>query len=471
MYVPIVKPIGSHSTIPMKTAALTLVAVFLTLLSTGKALFAQEATSSAQNDTLPVLTLDQAVKMAMDNNRLVKEARLEAEKYDFRVHTIRTRRRPEFHLSVLEGELMTPPEATFRKGVFGTYPTIGPVPGVDTKVKTPATLSTFALAFVNQPLTQQYKIGLGIRAQEIGQAIAKEDVRAERQKIAAEVRSAYVSLVATETGVLAERKAVETLREAKATAERYFAQHAILKAELLQVDARLAKEEYQLSLAENGLATQSEHLNQLLGRNVLTAFRTEAVPEENQAGLTLAEARQRAIENRPEVRQAHLKEQQAEYGRRIAKAAYIPDVSFSVFYLGIHSIDVVPTTTAAAGVYLSWEPFDWGRRRDEVEEAKKTLQQANIGISEIESQIAVEVGMRYRAWNEKLLLLRAKRAAQEAAREELRVTSNRFKENATLLKDFLQAQAQSAGADYQYQESLSQYWSALADLHKAMGEE
>jgi hypothetical protein len=41
---------------------------------------------------------------------------------------------------------------------------------------------------------QQYKMGLGIHSTELGRDIAGEDVRAERQKIAAEVRSSYFIL-------------------------------------------------------------------------------------------------------------------------------------------------------------------------------------------------------------------------------------------------------------------------------------
>jgi hypothetical protein len=55
------------------------------------------------------------------------------------------------------------------------------------------------------------------------------------------------------------------------------------------------------------------------------------------------------------MRQALLKELQAEYDRRIAKAAYIPDLNFIVGYLGIRSIELVPNNVAAAGLYLSWE--------------------------------------------------------------------------------------------------------------------
>src|SRR5450755_2109196 len=234
-------------------------ALLLTLL-----VFALPSRSLAQQATqdIPLLTLDDAVSIALSNNRLIKNSALEAQKYDFQVSTMRSKRLPHFQFSVLGGELLQSFDFTFAKGVFGTYPGIGPLPSTDAKVHTPARLTAYLTGSMDIPLSQQYKIGLGIRATELGREIAKEDVREERQKIAAEVRSAYVDLVATQAAVDAAGEAVKTLQEALRVTLRYIAEKTVLKGDALQVDARLAKAKYDLSVAENGLATQHEHLNQ-----------------------------------------------------------------------------------------------------------------------------------------------------------------------------------------------------------------
>src|SRR5579864_4174437 len=271
---------------------------------------------------VPLLTLDDAVSIALSNNRLVKNSVLEAQKFDFQVSTIRSRRLPHFQFSALGGELLQPFDFTFAKGAFGTYPSTGPIPSTDAKVHTPARLSAFLNGSIDLPLTQQYKIGLGIRATQLGRDIAKEDVRAERQKIAAEVRSAYFELVAAQAAVDATREGVRTLEEAQRVTLRYVAEKTVLRGDELEVDARLTKAQYQLSVAENGLATQHEHLNQLLARDLATPFRVDFMPEEDTTTVTLEEARHQASQNRPEIHQAHLKEKEANYDRRIAKAEY-----------------------------------------------------------------------------------------------------------------------------------------------------
>jgi outer membrane protein TolC len=449
--------------------AYLLMVFILSAFTWPKASSAQERSDTDSQE--PLLTIDEAVTLALQQNRLVKNSVLESEKYDFQVSTARSRRKPQFQFSMLGGELLRPFDFTFPKGAFGTYPGVGPIPGTEAKVHTPAVFTTYLTGSIDQPLTQQYKIGLGIHLTELGREIAREDVRAERQKIAAEVRNAYFNLFAVQASVDAAREAVKTFEEAQRVTVQYVSEKTVLRADALEVDARLAKSRYDLSVSENSLETQREALNQLLGRDLSASFRVDFIPEQGGSDLTLDSARQEASANRPETRQAHLKEKQAEYDRRLAKAQYIPDLSLELRYQGINNVQVLPQNVATAGFLLTWEPFDWGRRHNKVVEATKTIEQARNGLQETESQVAVEVGAKYRKWQEASLLLKASRIAQEAAAEQFRVTGSKYKEKAALLRDLLQAQAQSAETNFQYQQALSSHWSAFAELRKAMGEE
>ena len=453
----------------MKYKSLSLVLIWCALAGPTPS-SAQQQASKVEADA-PLLTLDEAVTVALQHNRLVKNAVLEVQKNDFQVRTAHSRRKPQFEFSMLGGELLHPFDFTFEKGAFGTYPGVGPIPGTNAKVHTPAVFTTYLTGSIDQPLTQQYKIGLGIRATELGRDIAREEVRAERQRIAAQVRDAYFNVFATQAGVDAARETVKTFEEAQRVTIQYVAEKTVLHADALDVDARLAKSRYELSVAENSLATQREALNQLLGRDVATAFRVEFIPEQDTSDLTLDSARQEALANRPEVRQAQLKEKQAEYDRRLAKAEYIPDLSLELRYQGINNVQVLPQNVTTAGFLLTWEPFDWGRRHNKVLEATRTIEQAHNGIQETQSKIAVEVGGKYRKWHELSLLLQASHTAHEAAAERLRVTGNKYKQQAALLRDLLEAQAQSSETNFHYQQALSSYWSAFAELRKAMGEE
>ena len=140
-----------------------------------------------------------------------------------------------------------------RKVPWARIPGTGPIPSTNAKIHTPAVFTTYLTGSIDQPLTQQYKIGLGIHATELGRDIAREDVRAERQKIAAEVRNAYFNLFAIQASVDAAREAVKTFEEAQRVTVQYVSEKTVLRADALDVDARLAKSRYELSVAENGL--------------------------------------------------------------------------------------------------------------------------------------------------------------------------------------------------------------------------
>src|ERR1035438_5084775 len=86
-----------------------------------------------------------------------------------------------------------------------------------------------------------------------------------------------------------------------------------------------------------------------LARDIATSFRVDSIPEEDTTTLSLEEARRQASANRPEIRQAHLKEKQADYDRRIAKAEYIPDFGIAISYMGIQNVQVLPTNVGVAG--------------------------------------------------------------------------------------------------------------------------
>src|SRR5262249_27141780 len=159
-----------------------------------------------------------------------------------------------------------------------------------------------------QPITQQYRLGLSLDIAQLDRQIAEEDLRRERQRVAAEVRTTYYQISAREVGIVALRDLVRAVEELDAVTSRYFGERLVLRSDALEVKARLARERQRLEAAESELSAHREHLNQLLGRDVLEPFRVAppsalAAPA---AALTLEASRERAQRSRAEVRAASL---------------------------------------------------------------------------------------------------------------------------------------------------------------------
>ena len=101
----------------------------------------------------------------------------------------------------------------------------------------------------------------------------------------------------------------------------------------------------------------------------------------------------------------------------------------------------------------------------------KTIEQAKNGLHEAESQVLIDVGDKFRKLQQSRQALIVAQLERETARENVRVNTNKYKLTAALLSDVLQSQASLAEANHGYQQALLSYWTAKAQLEKAMGEE
>lgn len=416
------------------------------------------------------LTLDEAVALGVARNRQVQVAELDVRRKENAAAAARTYRAPQFRLDLLELRLFTDSSFTFPPGAFGVFPQIGPVPPTTSDVPLGRQLSSIVFGAVSQPITQLHRIGLGVNLAGTEIAFAREQLRLQQGTVAVEIRRAYYQLLQAESGLAATREAVTAYRELVRAAGDGVQQEAVLKADLLEAQTGLAKAELDELSLQHTRATLQERLNALIGRELDAAIVPVAPPDETAMPLDLEAARGRALEQRAELRQARIKVEQAELDRRMKKAEYIPDVALSVVYLSPFNVDVLPKNVAGAGVTVRWDVFDWGRKRQELASRTAQVSQARLGLDEARAQVLVEVGHLFRRLQEAQGQLRVAALGRDTAAERLRVARNQFAAQAIALKDLLPIQARNAEALYKYREAVSGYWTARADLERAIGE-
>jgi outer membrane protein len=417
------------------------------------------------------LSLAAAIKMAVGNNRQLQTARLEIEKADADIAVARTRRLPSFDTEAMASQLLTPVDFSFPQGAFGNYPGIGPIPGIDTTVSVPRQPTYYLFAQVSQPLSQLFRIGLGIESATTTREIDRERVRAQQLSIVNNVKRVYFTILQTESALAATADAIAIYRELDRTLQVRVTQKVALRSDALDVQFRLAQEELTRTTQQNSLSSQKEQLNQLLGRDVATAFDVEDVAAIAAPESDMEAERAHALENRPDVREARLKVQQADLDRRLTKADRIPEVSLAVSYTSNINIDVLPANLALVGIRVKWEPFDWGRRGHELAAKDRTLEQARLAVRDVEDRTVLEINSRFRTLSEKRALLKVAQMAQTTAVEKLRVKTNQYQLQAVLLSDVLQTRAELADANDRYQQALLGFWTAKADYDLAIGEE
>jgi outer membrane protein TolC len=427
-------------------------------------------TAKAQNSGTPrVLTLDEAIQLAIANNRTLKIASLEMDKSKWQIAEVKTQRLPSFSATVLRSQLLNEVDFTFPAGSFGSYPGIGPIPSTETKVTTPRRPIAFISGQATQPLSQLYKIHLGIRSQELNWQLSGEKAREQRQAVIKEVKEAYYAILQSESALDAADANVKQYMELDRVVLQRVSQEAALQSDSLEVKAKLAQEQYQLVQLQNSLQSRKEYLNDLLGRDISTDFSTEQVPAASFEEIELARAQRMALDQRPEIKQAELNVKQAEYARRIAKADYIPEVGVAFNYTSNFNVDVLPSNMTSLGVEFKWEPWEWGRRKDVVSQKMVVENQARTQLRDVHSKVLMDVNQRFRKLEETRSLISVARAEREASQQKLHEVTNQYKEQAVLLSEVLRQQASAAGALDQYRQALLGFWTAKADFEKAMG--
>jgi outer membrane protein TolC len=285
------------------------------------------------------------------------------------------------------------------------------------------------------------------------------------------VKRAYYGLLQTQSSLDALDETITFYRGLDRLVEEHVKQQTAFKYESLDVKTRLAKSGSDALTLRNTLASLREQLNKLLARDIRTEFRVVPVPEMTEFETDLPAAQAQALRQRPEVNRAQLQIKYAEYDYKIKRAEYIPDLNLVLNYSSFITSEVLPKSITFVGLQLSWEYFDWGRKSNEMAARNKSIEQAKTSSSDLESQVLLEVNSAYRKLQESRAALRVGQLAQETQREMLRVSMNKYKDQAVLLKDVLQVQASSADANNQYQQALLSLWTARADFEKAIGEE
>ena len=420
--------------------------------------------------TPQVMTLQQAIDTAVSGNRLLKNSGLDWENAKAEISAVRIKGKPAMAITAAGSQLLEPVHFSFPKGIFGQFPVIGPVPSVDTTVTSPATFSVIANATVLQPLTQLRRVHLGVRMQSAAAELSREDWRSQRDSVVSNVKQVYYGLGQIQSGICTVNESIKFLTELERFVSDNVAQGTALETDLLEVRAKLAKQNHELAVLNSTYADTKEKMNVLLGRDISSDFAITSIPDTAAPVKTLAELQAQALKCRPEVRQARLRSQIASDDEKSKRSESVPDVSVGLTYTRQQNIDVVPQEILTAGVIVTWQdPFDWGRRGIERSEKARIVEKANNGVQETVSQVQVDVNTKYRDLQDALSLLDAGRLAVNAQEEKRRVTVNRYKENASLLKDVLEADTALADANRQYLQDQLTAATARAKLDQAIG--
>ena len=426
----------------------------------------------AQESSAPVLTLDQAIELAVASNTTLKTAGLETVRAADDLLAARTRRFASTQVIAFGSQLLTKPSVTFPQGSLGVYPSVGPIPATDQKIDIARKPVGGVFASVLQPLSTQYRLHLQLKALALGVEATRQDQAKTRLEIVDRVRQAYYAVVEAQSALDSLEASLPYYQETNRLAKENLEKETILASDSLAANAQVLKTENAIGDAKDQAANACEKLNDLMGRDVHTVFRAAGAGSADSELQTPEAIETQALQNRPDLKKAKLQVRQADYDARAKKAEYIPDVSLAFNYATTANFaNALPSNITVVGLQLNWEPWDWGRRRQEYAAKRVKEEQAKVGVSAAERAVLLEVRNAWRQLEKARRQLRLTDATERVSRQKLEEVQAQFKREAALGRDLFSAQSELASADSGQQQALAAFWQARADLKKAIGEE
>ncbi len=444
------------------------------ILTAGFALTLVTASAFAGARNGRVLTLEEAVTLALEHNARLNAARAGVEGARQRVRVARANLLPKVDAQL--GYRRLDPASVRRANVFldvgrelvrqfGT--------GDPNDVRPGAYLNTFATTLqVVQPIYNggaNWAAAAATQAQEEGEAFNLEDTE---QEVILQVRTRYLrALQARELLALAQ-KTLEASRAHLKAVRKMFEVGMRSRTEVLRWEVQAAGDEGRLVEAENQLAIALAALKQVLGVPQSEAFSLVPLhlePDTVMADLDRLIEQARLEHPRLKALAATVDAQRA--GVRLARASLLPKVNF-VYQLGWEQNNTLALDSFAywnAAVAVQIPLFHSFGNVAKVQESRAELNRLQALQTESERLVAFEViraRLRLQAAYKRIQIARK---AVEQAEANLRSLSNTFEVGLAANIDVLDGEVILRKARTDLIQARYDFWIARAELDRAIG--
>jgi multidrug efflux pump subunit AcrB/outer membrane protein TolC len=423
-----------------------------------------------------VVTLDEAVHLATQQNSLVKMARDKAKEADGRA----TQARASYFPVVTNQSIVTHLNQTdfleIPQGSLGTYPSTGPLPGNNVDIEVGKQNAFITTTGVAQPITQMFKIHAGYSVARADAVAANNDAQQATNEISLNVKTLYYHLLSAERRKRALKLRIDAGEQSLNEARKGVESGIILEEKVLGGEAQLAEARHALGKIEDAIDDMEVQFDDLLGLPLTT--KCELVDPGQQASLNAAldatpisaeKLESEALKNNPTVASARATLQKARAGLSAAHAEYIPDITGIAQHIHQNGTPLLPTNTEIAGFQSQWTISEFGKRIGLVHERKAQLSVAQENLLHTENQVRVGIEKEVRKLNRTSDELDAARRLMKDRTEMLRIAGDQVHSstaNASALKD---AEAQLADAQAQLFDAEMDRAIAQAELDRTLG--
>lgn len=326
-----------------------------------------------------------------------------------------------------------------------------------------------------QPLFAGGGILANYQVNKIGEDAALIEEKAKLQDVVQDVKIAYFNMLRVQRLRETARQAVEMLKAHCDFAQNFYRVGLIPKNDLLQAEVQLANGKQVLVKAQNAVELSKSGLNTVLKRKITSPVEVVDILDYKPLNKSFEECLNIAGQNRPEIKMADLRADQARKMVRIAQSEFFPMVNVVGSYArfgdtpGVSGTPYKDMESWQVMAVASWTFWEWGKTKYRVDAGKARENQAVDQARELSDQIALEIKNAYLILQEAEGQIAVSQKVIEQAEENFRISEARYQERVARSTEVLDAQSLLTKAQAEYANALGDYNIAYTRLQRAMG--
>lgn len=420
------------------------------------------------SDEVRHLKLEEAVRLALEQNRALKIARLKVKENEHKKGEARsdyfptvTNRSNLLHITALQN--ITVPAGSLGSVAGATLPQQSII--VDQGKETLYGSGTV----LAQPLTQLLRIHQENRAALAEIATSEEVLKKAENEVALEVHTLYFGILVAQLQKNAAEQETSFADESLRENENDVRNGSALRVAAIQSRAELLEGQQSVLTAELQLSDYTTELNDLLGLPLDTKLELDPEVASDFSTLTKDEYVKAAWQANPEILAAQQAVTKAQAGVAAAKTAYIPDVTAYARHDYQDGVPFFVRNFGTFGINLNYTLWDFGKRRETVREHSTQLAEAQQNLEHLKEEVAVAVERSYNKLQRTKSMVDVAAQVTKLREESERLAVDQAAQGVVLVADVRKAAAANYKAKADQLQAQLGYLLAYAELERAVG--
>lgn len=298
---------------------------------------------------------------------------------------------------------------------------------------------------------------------------SQTNLKTMEQDLVFEVKKGYYTVLQTQQMLVTMEEAVKSMEDHVKEAKAYFKAGMVPQLDVMRAEVKLADLKQKQLMIRNGLDLAQVYFNFILGVDQEQRYRFQDNVEYTPFAQDLAACQLTALQNRTELKAVQAKVTMAEKAVQIVRSGKKPLVALVAEGERLSSEPFEDDPDYSLSLVASYQLIDGGQLKHRIDEAQEGVRQAQTAREWVTRGIKLEVEQAFRNLQNAFETIEVSKKVLSQAQETVRMAEVSYKAGLSTSLERLDAETGLTQAKTNYNQAVSNYQIALAQLERAIG--